>query len=402
MVSKTKLLLVACSKGQTEVLARKMHRLLMDDYGLDGQVELLIGSEKGDIPRGTPKDHRHDLVCDFFQDKEVRVDIGANQLRGVFYGKHIAIVEHLLTPSEPTSVNDHKERVRGLLEVISNVETLQRTLVAPYTTYVRSHSIEKYRANGFYQFNSLLKMLQDFQKDGLNGLVTIDPHSDKLAQIAEDLGMFTHCANPFQSGRAINPYKLGLSGDKAGEVLKRLRPFQERIAKLRERGTNVYFISVDDGTERRAENVTERALQELAPEEAYKRMAYMIKDRPSMDTQTMGFKPFSRINEGNVPPGTYICIDDMINTGSTGEDAGNLIKRYQPDAQVELWVSHSVTMPADYAKVNRLSHLDRVVSLDTVPQPRGKDGLRVEVIPASAHLLASELYKSHAKLVASR
>ena len=403
MVSKTKLLVVACSKGATEKLAREMYDLLSGDYGLEGQIELLIGLEKDDIPRGTAKDHRHDLVCDFFPDKEVRIDIGKNQLGGVFYGKHVVIVEHLLTPDQPTSVNDHKEKVRGLLDVMSKVETLQRTLVAPYTTNVRSHSTEKYEARGFYQFDSLRKMLEDFKRDGLNGLVTIDPHSDKLMQIAGDLGMFTHCANPFQSGRAINPYKLGLSGENAVEVLKRLRPFQERLAKMREQGKSVYLISVDDGTERRAENFTERALLELPPEEAYLRLAYLYKDRSTIDTHSMGFKPFSRINQGNVPPGIYVCIDDMISSGGTGNDAGKLIKTHQPEARVELWVSHSVSMPADYGKVRALTHVDRIVSLDTVPQRAGKeDGLNVEIIPASAHLLASELYKAHAKLVASR
>ena len=52
MVSKTKLLLVACSKGDTEQLARDMYDILQRDYGLEEQVALLVALRKEDVDRG--------------------------------------------------------------------------------------------------------------------------------------------------------------------------------------------------------------------------------------------------------------------------------------------------------------------------------------------------------------
>ena len=56
-------------------------------------------------------------------------------------------------------------------------------------------------------------------------------------------------------------------------------------------------------------------------------------------------------------------------------------------------------MPIDYEKAKSRQYIDAVVSLDTVPQPNELD---IEYIPASAHMLAAELYKSHSKFVTSR
>ena len=165
MASQTKLLLIACSGDETAKLTEDISTTLREDYGLEGQVEVLLSQRRAEVDKDTPKAHRHPLVADYFPDAEVQVNIGANELKDVIRGKHVALVEHLLTPcrrvtpEDPqcVSVNDHVSTVRGFLDVISNVETLQRTLVAPYLAYVRSHSVEKYRKKGFFQFDSLRK-----------------------------------------------------------------------------------------------------------------------------------------------------------------------------------------------------------------------------------------------------
>ena len=279
MVSKTKLLLIPCSGKETSKLAKDMFDILKSDYNLENQVELLDSSRKNQVPVGTLKDNRHPLVTDFFSDMEVQVDIGRNDLKDIIRGKHLALVEHLLTPNGKASTNDHIMNIRGMLDVISNTETLKQTLVAPYFSYIRSHSIEKYEARGFYQFNSLRKTLKDYHDDGLNAILTIDPHSDKAEQIAKQFGMDYHWINPFQSARAINPTKLGLSGEKTERIMKTLRPFQERILEFKKQYPNLYFVSLDDGTEKRVENFVERAYPDLSIAEVYARIAYFDKDR---------------------------------------------------------------------------------------------------------------------------
>ena len=303
MASPTKLLLIACSGEETAKLTQDISTTLRKDYGLEGQVEVLLAQRRVEIDKDIPKAHLHPFVGDYFPDAEVQVDIGANELKDTIRGKHVVLVEHLLTPcrkvtpedTQCVSVNDHVMTVRGFLDVISNVETLQRTLVAPYLAYVRSHSVEKYRKRGFHQFDSLRKMLVDFQRDELNAILTIDPHSEKAAQLAEELGMDYHASNPFQSARAINPYKLSLSGENAGKVLSRLRSFHERFAHLKEQNAHhLYVVSVDDGTEHRTENFVERAFPRSSVEEVYRLIVYFGKDRFSYGNTSTGIKPFSQ------------------------------------------------------------------------------------------------------------
>lgn len=402
------LLLVPCSGAETLGLADKIHKILRDDYQLGNQVDILHSYNRSSISSGTVKDNRHPLIADFFPDGEVQVDIGRNRLKDIIRGKHVALVEHLFTPGrkvseqeeQRVSINDHLMTVRGFLDIISKTEVLQTTGVFPYLVYLRAHSIPKYEKRGFFQFDSLKRMLRDFRSDGLNSLITIDPHLQKAVEVAVELELDLHGINPFQSGRAINPYKLGLSGERTKEVLERLRPFQERFKKLKEdNSAHFYLVSVDDGTEGRTENFAERGFFEFSPEEVYATIVYFDKDRVSYTDATTKFKQFSQINEANFDrEGTYIIIDDMFASGGTANKVAKILKNLGV-SRVEVWTTHAVTIPSQYAKANERKYIDQVVCLDTVPQ----DGaLNVEYIPASADLLAAELYKVHQKLVASR
>lgn len=204
-MNQTKLLLLPCSQEETKQLAKDILGILKRDYDLEDQVEILIPKKRNEI-KDTPKDHRHPLVSDFFADIEAQVDIGRNQLKDIVRGKHVVLLEQMLTPNrkvsegneQKVSVNDHHMRVRGFLDVIGKVETLQRTLIVPYLAYVRSHSIEKYEAEGFFQFNSLRLVLKDYVDGGANVLITIDPHSEKAAQEASSLRLDFRSINPFQ------------------------------------------------------------------------------------------------------------------------------------------------------------------------------------------------------------
>ncbi|MEK6846497.1 MAG: phosphoribosyltransferase family protein [Nanoarchaeota archaeon] len=411
MLNRTKMLLVPCSGEETLELSRDIEKILHQDYGLE--VESLESIRRCQVGKDTPKDHLHPLVSDYFPDVEVQVDIGRNSLKDIIRGKHVVLVEHLLTPkrlvspddTQRVSVNDHLMTIRGFLDVISKAESKdekipQITLAVPYLSYVRSHSIEKYEKRGFFQLDSLRKTLDDYRADGLGALVTIDPHSEKAAQIAGELGLDFHIINPFQSARAINPAKLGLSGKKAKEMIRRIRPFQERFNQLKPLNKeHLYVVSVDDGTEKRAENFVERAFPELSPEDVYSLMAYFDKDRVSYEQASTKFKPFSQVNENSFDKeGTYVIIDDMFSSGGTANKVAKILKG-QGAKKVEVWTSHAVTMPAQYGKANDRTYIDEVVCLDTVAQ---HSDLKISYLKASADLLASELYKTHHRLITSR
>ena len=410
MASKTKLLIIPCSGEKTIELAKNVTRILREDYDLEDKVEMLTSLRRSQVEKGTPKNHQHELVSDYFPDVEAQVDLGRNQLYDVIRGKHVALVEHMLTPhrfvveGQPQciSVNDHLMTIRGYLDVINNTDTLQRSLLVPYLSYVRSHSIDKYKKKGFYQFDSLKTMMGDLQRGKLSTLITIDPHAKEASQIAESLGMDFHSINPFHSARAINPYKLGLSGDKAKDVRKNLRPFQERFSKLREENKDgLYVVVVDSGTESRCENFIERACPDLNPEEFFSLLVNFDKSRFTYEGTKTIIKSFSPINRNNMnPEGTYIIIDDMAVSLGTANGAAKIVKKAtNGKARIELWTSHAVTMPIQHQKANDRTYIDQVVCLDTVPQ---HTDLNFEYINASAHLLASGLYKAHQKLVASR
>lgn len=409
-----KLVIVSCSGYETAELARQIHRILREDHGLDDHVELLLSKQRSEVPKDVGKDHRAPLVMDYFGDREVEVDTGRNDLKDGLRGRHVAIVEHLLTPvrtvfpdsQQVVTINDHIMTVRGLLNVLGHVDTLQKTLIAPYLPYVRSHSVGEYVPRGFFQFDSLRRMLTDFKTDGLEEMICIDPHSNNAAQIATELGMGSerqpgfHGCNPFQSGRSFSPFKLGLDDGKAPNVFPELRPFQKRFAQLKQQyNDHIYVVSVDDGTEARCENFVERAFPELTPQQFYALITYFGKERATYGDPKMVFKPFSKINEANIDrDGVYIIIDDMFASGGTSNKAAKILKDLGVK-RVEVWTSHAVTMPEQYAKANDRQYINHVVCLDIVPQC---SELSIEYIQASAPLLAAELYKAHQKLVSTR
>ncbi len=408
MSAQPKMLLVACSGEETTQLAKDMQTILRSDYGLDNHVELLLSLRRRELDKGTGKDHRAPLLMDYFSDMEVEVALGRNVSKDVIQGKHIVIVEHLLTPERfpwpnarrVVGPNDHKETVLAFLDAIGHVETLQRTLLAPYLTYVRPHSVRKYLRRGHIQADTLSTTLERYKRAGLDAIVTIDPHSEKAAELSEALEMDFYKSNPFHSGRAINPFELGLRDGNTSKVLRELRPFQERFANLKkEYNSHVYVVCVDAGTKKRCENFTERAFPELEPEEFYKLIVFFNKDRVSYGDPTTAFEPFSEINEKNIDPeGVYIIIDDMYSSGKTCNNVAKILKQCGAK-RIEAWTSHPVTTSEQYDSANDRKYIDLVVCLDTVPQTKG---LNIEVIPATAHLCAAEVYKVHQALVKTR
>ena len=386
-------LLIVPGLPDSHELAKDIHRILRDDYRLEDGVEILFPKTRKEIPAGDSKGQNSQFVVDFFPDMEVQVDIGQIGLEGIIRDKHVAIVQHLYNPVGIGSVNDRIAVVEGMLDLFAKTSTAHRSLVAPFSTYLRAHSVEKYEQRGFFQFDSLTRMLKKYKSFDLNTMISIDPHSIKVKEVALGLGMVFRDMNPFRSARSINPAKLGFSGDEGKKVIMRLRPFLERFAQMKRDDSHLYLVSADSGVEKRAEYFLDRAFPEL--KDPYIKLAYFGKDRGSYASSSAEFKSFSRINETNIDPdGTFIIIDDMFASGGTANKRAKILKE-NGAKRVEVWTSHAVTSQDQIEKAKGLEYIDKIVCLDTVQQdPR----LGIEYINVSADLLAAELYKCHEAL----
>jgi phosphoribosylpyrophosphate synthetase len=359
----SKLLLIP-GTGDSSELAKKIYVILKDTYDMGNSVEVFSTMKPKSVPKGTIKNHTHPFVAGSFPDKETQVDIGRNLLLDQARGKHVAIVKYLFTPRYPDkSVNDHHMEVRGILNVLNNTEILQRTLVAPYLPYLRSHSIEAYAKRGFYQFDSLDLVVDDYHRGGLDSLICIDPHSEKLATACEKYGMTAHMISTFSDSKYINPAKLGLEGEKAIDLLKKLQPFVEHYRTAKEAFfKDIYFVSPDDGAERRIE----RFLRDCGLD--WDHMGYRLKRRDSLTTSTAMFKPFSTMEVRK--EGTYIILDDMLSSGGTADDLARELKE-KGAGRVELWCSHPLAPERE--KVKNLKYIDSIVAIDTVKHDKHED-----------------------------
>jgi hypothetical protein len=294
--NQTKLLILSGLPDSRD-LATKIRDILREDYKMGSSVELLKPKTSGEVPKGTPKDHRAPFVVDFFPGKEAQSDVGRNQLKDIIRGKHVAVVQYLFNDTTDFSVNDRLVNTVGIFNNLNKVEVHHKTLISPYTIYLRSHSVEYYERSGFFQFESLEFFVHSlFEYSGLDTMISVDPHSLKIRDlvISRYKGEKSYQAiNPFQSTASINPAKLGLTtNDEIEKVMPNLRPFHERFKELREKqGDNIYFISVDNGTESRVENFTNRAYKDL--ENPYIKMLYFDKKRQSYASSSKKLKHFS-------------------------------------------------------------------------------------------------------------
>jgi phosphoribosylpyrophosphate synthetase len=438
--SHSRLLLVS-GTGDSRVLAEAILPVLRDTYGMGQAVEVLKPEKNEDV-KSMKKGHTYPFVLDRFPDGEIRVDVGRNTLFDIVRGKHVAIIRHLYTPTRiglrvddrvvyleeiarairdsrkvngldkcvesivkiiqnNISLNDHIMGARGMLNVMKNADVLQRTLVAPYLPYLRSHSVDKYRKQGFFQFDSLDMMLDDFSRGQVDCIVCIDPHSEKLIEVAQKYNIDINAVNPFKSSEMINPAKLGLSRDKAERVMSTLEPFIEYYRQIKKKYGRIYFISPDDGAEKRVETFLIECKRQVDPSLSWDYLGYRNKTRETMMGQKGDFKLFSIVNEDNIDPdGVYVVIDDMLSSGSTAEDIAKTVKKYGSSRnRVELWCSHPVGPERE--KLKKLKYLDSIVVLDTIIQDE-PDELRLHYLNCTHHLLAAEIYKAHMRLEAER
>lgn len=229
----SKLLLIS-GTGDSPKLAENIYHELRDTYQIGDSVNILIPKKPTEVEKSLRKGHTYPPVLGSFPDCETRVDIGKNEFLDEVRGKHIVIVKYMDTPKRHPDmhINDHLFEVLGMLDVFKATDTLRITLAAPYLPYLRSHSIEKYEKQGFYQFDSLATMIEFLSKKGLNNIICINPHSLKIIDKAKEYNITVHGIDSFQSSSSINPHKLGLNST-TKDVLANLQPFLEYFNSIK-------------------------------------------------------------------------------------------------------------------------------------------------------------------------
>ena len=217
-------LVLVSGTGDSPKLAENVYDELRSTYEMRNSVSLIVPKKPKDVNKNSVKNRTYPLVLGSFQDGETRADIGKNELYSEIRGKHVMVIKYMFTPKRDMRINDHIMEVKALLDIFKHTDTLRKTLAVPYLPYLRSHSIENYENKGFYQFDSLMDMVESFKHKGLEGMICIDPHSDKIIEKGKEQGISVNSIDPFHSVKYTNPSKLGLNSNYE-EVLSRLQPF---------------------------------------------------------------------------------------------------------------------------------------------------------------------------------
>lgn len=390
----SKLVLVS-GTGDSPKLARNIYTELRDTYNMGDSVSLFVPKKPNEVNKNLVKNRTYPAVLGSYTDRETRGDGGSNILLDKIRGNHAVIVKYMYTPKrEPDMhINDHIMEVKALLDVFKHTDTLRKTLAVPYLTYLRSHSIEKYEKKKFYQFDALTDMVESFKFKGLEGIICIDPHSDKIIEKGREFNIEVNTINPFSSTRYTDPSKLGLN-DNSEKVLSKLRPFLERFKKIKESKEykNIKFIfpSLDENAEKRVREFI------IDSELFWDSMAYMNKTRNTLGKPIFQIKSFSKINEGSkIKDAVCIGLDDMVDSGGTSDGGFEYLKNKEFMKHSELWVSHPLI--PDRKKVKALKNIDKIVALDTIIH-KNPEEIKLEYIKCSHHLLAAEIFKAHMKL----
>ena len=206
----TKLVLVTGSSPNSLKLGKGIENILKNDYRLEN-IELFPSKKISEL---TPeqKEHRDSsrpLILDKYPDGETRPEIGKEFLRKKISGKSIFLVNYMFKPNpdkDEPRINDCLFEVLSLFNTLKQIETEKMTLVTPYLTYLRSHSVEKYIKNkGLYQGNTLEMMVNYLALEDVKEILTIDPHSTQIEKYCELNNIGFHYRDPFSTSR-YTPY----------------------------------------------------------------------------------------------------------------------------------------------------------------------------------------------------
>ncbi|MFC1801068.1 phosphoribosyltransferase family protein [Nanoarchaeota archaeon] len=390
-----KLVLVTGS-GRSSEIGDQVFNILRDTYKLGDKVDLIksVPYDALDEDQKGIRDRTRPLVIDRFKDSEVRVEVGKDVLLRRLRGTHVAFLKYLFDPDEGgIHVNRHLFEVyafgRFLNKHLKRRGDLEHlTLVSPYLTYLRMHSVDKYIENDdFYQANTLELNIDILDMVcGIDSILTMDPHSDDVKKYCETMGMDFQGHNPFSSSRYTNFAKLGFEkeGD-ARNTLNALQPFINYFENHKEEYKDAIVIAPDDGSENRSEHfVVDTGL-------SFKNLAYMNKKRiEAGDVKLSRFKYFSAIKEEDVKGRVCILTDDMVASGNTAEKVAEYLHKLGAE-RVELWVTHAVC--PEMGKIEELKYVNKIISLDSIIRENDK----IIQVPATAQILSAQIYKNYHK-----
>lgn len=389
----TKLVLVTGS-GRSIELGKEIENILKKYYKLTN-IELFPSHK---IPKLTQDQKKHKdwsrpLVADSFPDSETRAEIGREFLRKKISGKNIFVIKYMFEPNpseKGLKVNDNLFEVLSLFNMFKQIETEKMTLVAPYLTYLRSHSIEKYIKNkGLFQANTLEMMVNYLALEKVNEILTIDPHSIQIQKYCELNNMGFHYRDPFSSSK-YTPYpKLGFkTKEDAKDILKKLQPFityyKQHEAEYKKDFKRIIIVCADPSSEDRAETFA------VDTDLGFENLGYIEKERIDIDkVKLSGFKDFSYVKEKEIKEALVILIDDMVSSGTTMNENAQDLKKMGAK-RIEAWSTHPVC--PEIEKIEQLNAIDKIVCLDSVLHQCNK----LEYIRgSSAHILSAIIFKSY-------
>ena len=408
MVNLPKLVLVPGS-GESHSLVDRVRNSLMHDFRLDPELVGIVSTHGQGM--GKEKTRRDPLKVGAFGgggEREIRS--GLDLLWNQFANNHVAFVQYSFQPTEELSQIDslHME-VRGFFRWLKQVPGLpihRRTLALPYGPYLRSHSVEKYAAQGHIELDALRMIIEDYHNESIDDLMWLDPHSMKGEDLARSFGLDVHSLDPFDSAKNIIWAKLGFGReeeDVAHKVTHQMQPFVNRYNDIKGKYDEVIMVCPDAGAERRVETFVGNCRAKK------KDMAYILKRRiRDGEVEIQGFKSFSPIQERHIIEMAksgkkilYILPDDMVSSGGTVDDIAKYIKdivrEHAPDhvdnVRIESWTTHPLC--ENIGKFNTRTEIDEFVCLDTVVQNPNNISVPITYLPATHILLASALYKSY-------
>jgi len=273
------------------------------------------------------------------------------------------------------------------------IKPLKITLGAPYLPYVRAHSIEKYENIGFFQGDSLALIVKDWADAGIEEVIGVDPHSEKIWSYLSEHKIYSQSIDPFKdpSRKDFRLYQhlvKDLDTKKRDAKLLELCPFVEFYRKNKKKYSTLSLVDPDAGSYARAKNFainTGIGLENI--------ISFDKQRIGEGKSEIVGIRYYSSLQEKDIKGRDFLIVDDLISSGGTAIETAEYLKD-RGAKNVYIWATHNAgTNPK---KLKESKAIDEVVMLDTV-QNQSAD--KFTYLPKSGILMAAAAYKSHMNLM---
>jgi phosphoribosylpyrophosphate synthetase len=344
-----------------------------------------------------------------FTDGETMFEGGQRAFKDLIDERHIIFVKHFLSPNAThpvtkrnISVNDNISEMRTVAQVLSQVQAykiakpLKFTLAAAYLPYVRSHSIEKYAEQGHMQADMLSLFVKDIANGGINEVIGIDPHSDKIWSELSKYKIFGQSIDPFKDP-ARKDYRLyghlvdGLPPEGRAAKMLSLCPFAELYADLAKKHDKISLVEADYGAYDRVLNYSFTSNIRLEDIISFDKIR-----EGEAQSRIAGVRYYSLIQDKADIQGRFFLIpDDMVASGGT---MIKVAKFLMENGAIGVCGMASHNTGWMQKELQESPYIQTIYFLDTVSNDSHPKFVYLE---KSKDLLAMALYKSHNNLLHS-